>query len=78
MPTSHFYSSINRARTRELPAHDLYIVTKRLIKISTEQWDDPSHDLLQEVYDALVWEVNKMVDDRFHPFQYGGLHQSVK
>jgi len=56
----------------------LYIITKRLIKISTKQWGSPSHNLLRDVYDILVKKVNKMVDDRFHRFRYGGLHQRVK
>jgi len=68
----------NRARARELPGHSLYIVTKRLIKRSTEQWDAPSYELLQEVYDNLAREVNKRVDDYFHRFRYGRLHQDVK
>ena len=46
--------------------------------MSTERWDTPSHNLLEVVYDALVGEVNEMVDDRFHDYQYGGLHQRVK
>jgi len=68
----------DKARSRELPDHSLHIVTKRLIKISIEQWDDPCHELLEKVYDILAKKVNKMLDDRFHRFQYGGLHQRVK
>ena len=68
----------DRARTRELPDHYSYIVTKRLIMISTEKWSAPSHDLLGKVYEILVREVNKMTDDRFRRFRYGGLHQRVK
>lgn len=67
-----------RVRARELPDHSSYIVTKRLIKVSTEQWDTPSCDLLEKVYDILVKKVNKMVDDRFHRFCNGGLYQLVK
>ena len=78
MPTSHEYSLFYRARSRELPNHSLYIVTKRLIKVATEKWDTPSHDLLEEVYDILVREVNQMVDERFHDFRYGDLHQRVR
>lgn len=78
MPASHEYSLFNRARARELPDHCLYIVTKRLIKTSTERWGTPSRTLLETVYDILSKEVNKMVDEHFHDFQYGGLHQRVK
>lgn len=72
--TQQFY----RARARELPGHSLFIVTKRLVKISTEQWEVPSYTLLQKVYNVLVKEVNRMVDERFQRFQYGRLHQDVK
>ena len=72
------HSLFHRARTRELPDHYSYIVTKRLIMISTEKWGDPSHELLEKVYGILAREVNKMTDDRFHRFRYGGLHQRVK
>jgi len=68
----------NRARARELPGHSLFIVTKRLIKISTQQWDSPSYELLQKVYNVLAKEVNRTVDDHFHRFRYGRLHQDVK
>lgn len=44
----------------------------------TEKWGAPSHNLLEKVYDALVKEVNQMVDDHFHRFRYGGLYQRVK
>lgn len=72
------YSLFARARSRELPDHSLYIVTKRLIKVSIERWAGPSHDLLEEVYDILAREVNEMIDVRFYPYRYGGLHQRVK
>jgi len=68
----------DKARMRELPDHYSYIVTKRLIMVSTEKWGSPSHDLLGKVYDILVREVNKMTDDHFRRFRYGGLHQRVK
>ena len=71
-------SLFNRARTRELPDHYSYIVTKWLIMMSTEKWGDPSRELLGKVYDILAREVNKMTDDHFHRFRYGGLHQRVK
>jgi hypothetical protein len=56
----------------------LYIVTKRLVKKSIEQWGAPSHDLLEKVYEILAEKVNKAVDDHFLPFRYGRLHQHVK
>lgn len=74
----HQYSIFDRARSRELPDHSLYIVTKRLIKASIEQWDGPSYDMLEEVYNILAREVNEMIDVHFHPYQYGGLYQRVK
>lgn len=46
--------------------------------MSIEQWGGPSHDLLEEVYDILSGEVNEMIDVRFYPYRYGGLHQRVK
>lgn len=76
--TSNRYSGFDRARSRELPGHSLYIVTKRLIKRSTERWDAPSHDLLEEVYDALAEKVNDLVDDHFLRFRYGRLYHDVK
>jgi len=78
MLTSNRYSGFNRARSRELPGHSLYIVTKRLIKISTERWDAPGHNLLEEVYDALVERVNNLVDNHFLRFRYGRLYHDVK
>ncbi|KAF9783799.1 P-loop containing nucleoside triphosphate hydrolase protein [Thelephora terrestris] len=66
------------ARAREFPGHTFFIVTKRLIKKSTEQWETPSHDLLGVVYDILSREANKMVDDHFQRFRYGRLHQNLK
>jgi len=56
----------------------LYIVTKRLIKASIEQWGGPSHDLLEEVYGILAGEVNVMIDAHFLAYRYGGLYQRVK
>ena len=56
----------------------MYIVTKRLIRASIEQWDGPSYDMLEEVYNILAREVNEMIDVHFHPYQYGGLYQRVK
>ncbi|KAF9648403.1 hypothetical protein BDM02DRAFT_3187163 [Thelephora ganbajun] len=68
----------NRARARELPGHCLYIVTKWLINESTKRWSTPSRDLSEKVYNILVKEVNKKVDEHFHRFEYGRLHQDVK
>jgi len=68
----------NRARARELPGHSLFIVTKRLIKKSTEKWEAPSYKLLQSVYHVLTKETNRMVDEHFHRFRCGRLHQDVK
>jgi hypothetical protein len=77
-PTAHLLPPSLRARAREFPGHTFFIVTKRLIKKSTEQWETPSHDLLGVVYGILSREVNKMVDDHFQRFRYGRLHQNVK
>ena len=46
--------------------------------MSTDQWEAPSHELLENVYDILAKEVNKMVDDHFQRFRYGRLHHDVK
>jgi len=46
--------------------------------ISTEKWGDPIHEPLGKVYGILAREVNKMTDDHFHRFRYGGLHQRGK
>jgi hypothetical protein len=76
--TCSWYSTFFRARARELPGHSLFVVTKRLIKVSTDQWEVPSYGLLRNVYQVLVKEVNGMVDERFSNFRYGRLHQDVK
>lgn len=56
----------------------MFIVTKRLVKISTEKWEIPSHDLLEDVYGILAREVNTTVDNHFRRFTYGRLHHDVK
>jgi len=68
----------DKARARELPDHALYIVTKRLIKISTDKWGDPSHDLLEDVYRILVGRVNDVIDNHFPRSRYERLHQDVR
>lgn len=73
-----WHSTISRARARELPGHSLFIVTKRLIKKSTEKWEAPSYELLQSVYRVLTKETNRMIDEHFHRFRCGRLHQDVK
>lgn len=68
----------DKARARELLGHSLFIVTKRLIRLSTEQWAEPSHELLADVNDILVGGVNKAIDDHFLRFRYGHLYHDVK
>ena len=74
----HKYLLFDRARARELPDHTSFVVTRRLITESIEQWGDPSRDLLEKVYGVLVKRVNVILDDRFERFQYGGLHYHIK
>lgn len=65
------------ARARELPGHTFFIVTKKLIKTSTDQWESPSHGLLDKAYANLSREVNRIVDSHFRNFRYGRLHHDV-
>jgi hypothetical protein len=74
----HNHLPFYRARARELPDHCSFVVTRRLITGSIEQWGDPSRDLLEKVYDVLVKRVNAILDNRFERYQYGGLHYHVK
>lgn len=68
---------MNRAKTRELPDHYPFVVTKNLINNVTEQWEQPSHDLFEDIFLILSKFVAKVVGEHFGEHTKGGLQQLI-
>jgi len=66
------------ARTRELPGNYPFVVQETFIKVSIDQWREPSLALCQTVYNTLSVQLKALVKTHFQSFGQGHLEQRIR
>ena len=72
------YMIRDRARTRELPDNQPFVIQQAYISSITAQWRDPALNLFEAVHRVLSDHVKQIIVDHFGHFGCGGLQQSVQ